>query len=88
MITNLPQIVFPEESFEFGSESGWFEKFIVCVEADIPGFPSTGHQKLFHCGGEGKCPVAGLSFGDIPGNDTAGDFVDGVADMDGIIFAE
>lgn len=26
--------------------------------------------------------MAGLSFGHIPGNDTAGDFVDGVADMD------
>lgn len=28
--------------------------------------------------------MAGLSLGDIPGYDTAGDFVDGVADMDGM----
>ena len=84
MITNLPQIVFPEKCFKFESEPGWLEKFVVRVEADIPGFPSTGHQKLFHCGGEGKRPVTGLPFGYIPGNDTAGDFVDSVADMDGM----
>ena len=84
MITYLPQMVFPEKCFEFGSEPGWLEKLIMCVEANIPGFPLTGHQKLFHCGGEGKRPVAGLSFSDIPGNDAAGDFVDGVADMDGM----
>ena len=30
MITNLPQMVFPEKCFEFGCEPGWLEKFIVC----------------------------------------------------------
>lgn len=54
----------------------------MCIEANISGFFSVWQQKLLNGRREGKCPVTGLSFGDIPGDNSAGNLIDSVIDMD------